>query len=74
MPNYKTLHLLGMPIAFGLGLLMGTQDPNTYTPTYAYVEVTPGGDEYVEDSNLSLEDCKERLQKIQHIAYCEPEQ
>lgn len=68
----KAILALAIPVAFGAGLLIGTNAPlqTTKEATYEFIMTTPIGNEFVEDYNLSKEDC---LQRIRDYADFDPE-
>lgn len=80
----KAILALCLPIAFGAGLLLGTQAPLTSAPpkpepSFSFILMAPSGDEYVIDHNLSRGDCmaaKEAMQTPDPEApafFCEKE-
>lgn len=57
----KPILALAIPVAFGAGLLVGTNTPTTSEPTYALVLTALNNNEYVVDYNLSKADCSQRM-------------
>lgn len=57
----KAILALMIPVAFGAGLLVGTNTPLTSEPSYEFVVTASNNNEYVMDYDLTREDCQQRM-------------
>lgn len=57
----KAILALCIPVAFGAGLLAGTNAPLTTEPTYEFVVTASNNNEYVMDYDLTRDDCQQRM-------------